>query len=168
MSAAVFGRALVLVLEVAAAASSDGKQGGVPVDQSRVVFVCAHGNLKSLIASEWFNRLAAERGIAAHAVARGLTPENPVPRSIARQLRRDGIDVSGFEARALAPGDVDGASAVVMIGVEPPAWVKRRGVTVDAWDGIPPASERYGDSRDAMRARIDVLLRDLRALKPGR
>ena len=41
--------------------------GGAPSRKAEaprtVVFVCEHGNVKSLIAREWFNRLAAERGL---------------------------------------------------------------------------------------------------------
>ena len=69
----------------------------------QVVFVCAHGNVKSLIASAWLERLAAEGGVAVRSVARGLTPENPVPVGIAEHLRSEGFDVAGYEARGLAP-----------------------------------------------------------------
>jgi protein-tyrosine-phosphatase len=128
---------------------------------ARVVFVCAHGNVKSLIAAAWFNRLAAERGITARSMARGLTPENPVPAPIADHLRQDGLDVSGYEARALGPADLDEATRLVLIGVEAPTWVKRERLAVESWEGIPPASERYEASRDAMLARIETLLADL-------
>jgi arsenate reductase len=138
------------------------------VERADVVFVCTHGNVKSLIAAEWFNLLAAERGIASRAVARGLAPENPVPAAIAERLRRDGIDVSGFEARPLASPDVERASRLVAIGVEAPAWVGRSGLVVETWDGIPPASERYDESRDAMRVRIERILDALKAPKPAR
>ena len=133
-----------------------------------IVFVCQHGNVKSLIASEWFNRLAARRGIAAHAIARGLTPENPVPPPVAEHLRADGVETAGYEARLLSPADVEGAARVVLIGVEPPAWLGRAGAAVETWDGIPPASERYEASRDALRARIEALLADLRRRPPAR
>jgi arsenate reductase (thioredoxin) len=123
-----------------------------------VVFVCQHGNVKSLIAAEWFNRLAAERGVSMRAVSRGLTPENPVPPPIAEALRRDGLDVAGFQARALAPADLAPARRVVLIGVEAPSWLDRRPGLVEAWDGIPAASESYAASRDALRARIAALL----------
>lgn len=145
------------LIAVASAIVTGGGEKEAP-RRGKVVFVCQHGNVKSLIASAWFNRLAAERGIAARSVARGLTPENPVPGPIADRLGRDGIDVTGFEARALAPADLRGASRLVVIGVEPPAWARQEGLTVEAWDDIPPASERYDASRDAMRARIEALL----------
>ena len=133
-----------------------------------VVFVCEHGSVKSVIASEWFNRTARERGLAARAVSRGVRPEGPVPPAIAERLRLDGIDVRGFEPRALAPADLEGASRVLMIGVEPPAWVGRAGVPVDRWDGIPPATERYEAARDALRSRIEALIDSLKAKAPKR
>jgi arsenate reductase (thioredoxin) len=123
-----------------------------------VVFVCEHGNVKSLIASEWFNRLARERGLKARAVSRGLAPETPVPPAIAEKLRGDGFDVSAFKPRAFTRADLDGAARVVLIGAAAPEWAGRFGRAVDKWDGIPPASERYEASRDALRSRIEALL----------
>src|SRR5262249_181485 len=124
-------------------------------------FVCEHGNVKSLIAREWFNRLAAERGLPVRAVSRGLSPEASVPPAIAERLRRDGFDVSGFEPRALGPGDVVHAARLVLIGAEPPRWASSPDVAVLRWDGIPPASERYEASRDALRERIAALVDSL-------
>jgi protein-tyrosine-phosphatase len=147
------GLALLAVTATAGEPEATG-----PTHSADVVFVCAHGNVKSLIAAEWFNRLAMERGIAARSVARGLTPENPVPLPIVDRLRRDGIDVTGYEARALEPADLEKATRLVLIGVEAPVWAKRDGLRVESWEGIPPASERYEASRDAMRTRIEGLL----------
>lgn len=158
--------ALAGALVVACAARADAGPPRRPANDRTVVFACAHGNVKSLIASEWLNRRAAERGIAVRAVARGLTPENPVPPAIAESLRREGIDVAGFEAQALSPSDVEGVARLVMIGVEAPAWVERGRVPVEDWLGIPPASERYEESRDALRARIETLLDDIGSPKP--
>jgi len=123
-----------------------------------VVFVCEHGNVKSLIAMQWFNRLAAERGLAMRAVSRGLVPESPVPPAIRDRLREDGFDVTTFQARPLARADVRGAARLVVIGTDVPAWARPAGVPVEVWRDIPPASEGYGPSRDAMKARIVALL----------
>src|SRR5262245_16680464 len=133
-----------------------------------VVFVCEHGNVKSLIAREWFNRLAAERGLRLRAVSRGLSPEASVPPAIAERLRGDGFDVGGFEPRALGPGDVVRAARLVMIGAEPPPWTASADVPVERWDGIPPASERYEASRDALRERIAALVDSLARASSGR
>jgi arsenate reductase len=132
-----------------------------PDVRGTVVFVCEHGTVKSLIAREWFNRLAAERGLLVRAVARGVTPETSVPRTIADALRADGFDVGGFEARAFSAADSTGALRIVGIGVDLSSSGDRGNAPLDRWDGIPPASERYAASRDALRSRIEALLETL-------
>lgn len=135
-------------------------------DVGSVVFVCEHGNVKSLIAKEWFDRLAAERSLAIRASSRGLTPGTAVAAPIAEKLRGDGFDVRDFHPRALTPEDLRGVSRVVFIGADPPAWALDAEVAIDRWDGIPPASERYEASRDAMKARIALLLESLGEARP--
>lgn len=129
-----------------------------------VVFVCEHGNVKSVIAMEWFNRLAAEHGMAVRAVSRGLTPESPaspVPPAIRAWLEVDGFDVAAFQARTLTPADARGVARLVIIGADAPAWAHGGGVAVELWRDIPPASESYEASRDAMKERILALLAGL-------
>jgi arsenate reductase (thioredoxin) len=142
------------LLAVMAVLAFDGRSPAEPT----VLFVCEHGNVKSLIAREWFNRLAASRGLRVRSVSRGLRPEAGVPPPIAAWLERDGFDVRRFEARALAEADLEHASRVVMIGVEAPPWLAGARLPVDRWEGIPAASESYTASRDALRSRIVALL----------
>jgi arsenate reductase len=125
-----------------------------------VVFVCEHGNVKSLIARELFNRMSKVRGSKLRAVARGLAPEPGVPPAIAAHLRKDGFDVRGYEARQLTPADAAAAVRVIAIGSDPPA-AATGAVPVEKWLDVPPASEQYAASRDALRARIAILLDEL-------
>jgi protein-tyrosine-phosphatase len=122
-----------------------------------VVFVCEHGTVKSLMAREWFNRLARERGLTYHAESRGVAPDPSVPPAVAAALRRDGFDLAGFSPRPLAATDL-GAVRIVTIGVDPASIRLPAGTSIEAWDDIPPATERYEASRDALRARIERLL----------
>jgi hypothetical protein len=57
-----------------------------PVRPHRVVFVCEHGSVKSLVAMVYFNRRAQERGLAYRAVARGIAAEPEVPSTPLREL----------------------------------------------------------------------------------
>ncbi len=41
-----------------------------------VMFVCEHGAAKSVIATAYFNKLAAERGLPYRATFRGTTPQD--------------------------------------------------------------------------------------------
>jgi hypothetical protein len=95
-----------------------------------------------------------------------VTPDTSVPPAIADALRSDGFDVRGFGPRAFRAAEVSGALRVVGIGVDLSAVGQ---VPLETWQGIPPASENYAASRDALRARIEVLLEALeRSGRPAR
>lgn len=123
-----------------------------------IVFVCEHGSAKSLIASQWFNKVAAERGLSVRSVSRGITPDASVPPAIANNLAGDGLAPDGFVPKALSRADLATASRVVTIGVDAVSLTKGVPVPVETWNDIPPASENYAASRDAMRARMEQLL----------
>jgi protein-tyrosine-phosphatase len=123
-----------------------------------VVFVCEHGSVKSLMAQEWFNRLARERGARLRAVSRGMAPDSSVPAAVADYLRGEGFDVSGFQPAALASGDLDGAVRVVALGADTSPVTAAANVPVEGWNDIPPARGEYKRTSDAIRARVEALL----------
>lgn len=139
------------------------RQSAETAPAAGVVFVCEHGTVKSVMAAQWFNRLAAERNATVRAVSRGVAPDDAIPPPVARKLGEDGFDVSGFAPKRLEKADVDGAVHVVAIGVESPLLPQAK---LSRWDDIPPASVDYAASRDAMRARIEALLDSLAARRP--
>lgn len=159
--------AMVILSCIAAAALGQAEPRRIEQPKT-VVFVCEHGNVKSLIAREWFNRLAAERSLHFAAVSRGLTPATSTPPAIAEALRGDGFDVEDFEPRVFSASDAAGAVRIVGIGVDLTAAAVGGEAPVDRWDGIPPASESYAASRDALRARIEALLQTLERAEGGR
>lgn len=89
--------------------------------------------------------------------------------AIADAVRNDGFDVSAFEPRAFSAADASGSLRVVGIGVDLMSFAERGDVPLDTWQGIPPASENYAASRDALRARIEALLKALESAgRPAR
>lgn len=78
-------------------------------DTTRVVFVCEHGAAKSVVAAALFNRMAAERGLAAQAVARGTEPDTVIPAHVRDGLRADGADIGDARPRRASPRRTDGA-----------------------------------------------------------
>jgi arsenate reductase (thioredoxin) len=125
-----------------------------------VLFVCEHGSVKSLIASEWFNRMARERGLPLRAVSRGVEPDAGVPAGVAENLRKDGFPVASLAPRRLEKSDIDGASHIVAIGADSPLFAQAK-APVERWSDIPPASTQYETSREAMRKRLEALFRTL-------
>jgi arsenate reductase len=133
---------------------------------TEVVFVCEHGSVKSVIAAQWFTRLAAERGLPFRGVARGVAPDAAIPGPVAGRLEADGFSVMGYEPAALAAADLRGARAVVAIGANSPLF-ESLDAPPEHWDAIPPASVNYDASREAIRQQIELLLDRLEADRGG-
>jgi arsenate reductase (thioredoxin) len=128
-------------------------------NEGKVLFVCRHGSAKSLIAAEYFNRLAAARGLGARAVSAGTEPDDVIPPRVVQGLRADGIDVEGRRPRRPTPADVEGAAAVVTFGCDL-GEMAARAPRVERWDDVPAVSEDFKRARDVIVARVAGLLED--------
>ena len=77
---------LVVMPAILAAAANHTRP---PRSAGTVVFVCEHGNVKSLIAKEWFDQMAATRpGARCGATPGASVPPAPPPPSAPRTPRR--------------------------------------------------------------------------------
>lgn len=147
-------RALLLAASVLAAMT-----GAAPAAKPlEVVFVCQYGYAKSLVAAKHFERMAAERGVTVHVVARGLTPKDSVPGSIATAMRGDGLPVDGYTPVALTANDMAAADVVASFGVDSPFPTRAR---VLRWDDVGALSEDYPKAREQIRAHLKPLLDEL-------
>jgi len=124
-----------------------------------VLFVCLHGSAKSLIAAEYFNRLAAERGLPARAVSAGTEPDDATPPRVTQGLGADGIDVAGWRPRRPTPADLDGSAIVVTFACDL-ADLASRAPRIERWDDVPAVSEDFKRARDVIVARVTALLED--------
>jgi arsenate reductase (thioredoxin) len=127
---------------------------------ARVVFVCEHGSVKSLVAMEYFNRRAKARGLAYRAVARGTAPERTVPKAVRDGLRSDGFDVSAFEPRKLQGCDVDRASLIVSFDQDIASIVGARARYLK-WDDLPGVLTDYTRGKDEIVRHVDALIDEL-------
>ena len=127
--------------------------------QGKVLFVCLHGSAKSLIAAEYFNRLAAARGLAARATSAGTEPDDVIPPRVTQGLRDDGIDVAGRQPSRLTPSDVEGATVVVTFACDL-GELASRAPRIERWDDVPAVSEDFKRARDVIVARVAGLLED--------
>lgn len=126
-----------------------------------VVFVCEHGNVKSLIGATLFDQVARERGLPYRAVSRGVHPETSVPTKIADALRADGIEVADYKPQQLTPMDVSGALRVVSIGADLSAFSLGARRPIEEWTDVPPATADYAASRAALLRHIGRLLDEI-------
>jgi arsenate reductase (thioredoxin) len=131
-----------------------------PVIPQRVVFVCEHGSVKSLVAMVYFNRRAQARGLAYRAVARGTAPEPEVPSTVRDGLLTDGFDVSAFHPRQFRASDAKQALLVVSFDRDV---AKSIGTSAQysRWDDLPGVLADYPRGRDEITRRVDALIDEL-------
>ena len=124
-----------------------------------VLFVCLHGSAKSLIAAEYFNRLAAARGLPARATSSGTEPDDAIPPRVTQGLGADGIDVAGRRPRRPTQADLDESAVVVTFACDL-GDLASRARRIECWDDVPAVSEDFKRARDVIVARVTTLLED--------
>jgi protein-tyrosine-phosphatase len=137
---------------------------------AKVVFVCLHGAAKSVLAAALFGQEAARAGMPVEALARGIEPDAEVSAAAAAGLLAEGLDVRGHRPRALAPGDLAGASRVIAFGCDIGEMVPP-GVPVEQWSEVPAVSDGYAPARAAVVSHFPDLLdrcRHAAGSPPGR
>lgn len=128
----------------------------------QILFVCEHGNGKSLMAASYFNQLAYERDLPFVAVARGveLTSTTASPR-VAAALLRDKIDVSDFQPRAVTAADVESSRRVILIGATLPASAAVAGIPTEEWNDASMANIGIQGLAELIKQRTESLVEQL-------
>lgn len=122
-----------------------------------ILFVCEHGAAKSVIAATYFNKLASERNTAIRAIARGTHPEPELSTNTIAGLKRDGLTPIASAPEPLTLQEVMSAEQIIAFCELPEEY--RNKTTTEQWDDIPPVSEDYNKSRDAILEKLNHLLR---------
>jgi len=153
-------RAMLIAVIVVAVGPSAWGQGGPGAGD--VLFICKHGNVKSLMAASYFNRIATERGLPFRASARGSVVDTPeVPVTIATKLEAEGFEVSAFRAEPASAGDIAAADHIVLIETSLPTAETKTAAKILRWDDVPPASVDYAAARTALKSHIEKLVDQL-------
>ena len=127
-------------------------QGG----DEKIVFVCEHGAAKSVIATAYFNKLAAERGLPDRATYRGANPQAELSVSALKGLREDGLTIPGAKPSPITAGDVTKATHIFAIGCSLPSHAASSG-KAESWDDVPE-DQGYAAQRDAIKRHVERLL----------
>ena len=129
-----------------------------------VVVVCPHNAAKSVIAAAYFQQRADQLELALRAVSAGTEPSPTVSPAVVEVLRKEGINVAGYQPRRVTPEELARAARVVSLGSDLQAFALDS-VAVDQWDDVPPPSQDLGAACEAIRARVERLVTELKA--PG-
>ena len=124
-----------------------------------VVFVCEHGAAKSVIATAYFNKLAAERGLPYRATFRGTSPQEALSVRAVQGLTADGVAIPQGAPTAIADADIKTATHIFAIGCALPTAALSSGKAKD-WSDVPD-DKGYEAQRDAIVRHVKELLDDL-------
>jgi protein-tyrosine-phosphatase len=128
-------------------------------ENKAVVFVCEHGAAKSVVATAYFNKLAAERGLPFRATFRGTSPQDNLSVRAVEGLKADGVVVPSGKPAAISDTDVVDATHIFAIGCTLPEKAVRSGKAAD-WSDVPD-DQGYGPMRDAIVRHVKALLDEL-------
>jgi len=134
-------------------------QAKSPLAEPKVVFVCEHGAAKSVIATAYFNKLAAERGLPYRATFRGTSPQEALSVRAVAGLKADGVAIPAGVPTAIGDADITGATHIFAIGCTLPAAAVSSGKSQD-WSDVPD-DQGYEAQRDAIVKHVNALLADL-------
>ena len=124
-----------------------------------VVFVCEHGAAKSVIATAYFNKLAAERGLPYRATFRGTSPQQALSIRAVQGLTADGVAIPHGAPTAIGEADIKTATHIFAIGCTLPAAAVSSGKAKD-WSDVPD-DKGYEAQRDAIVRHVKELLDEL-------
>ena len=140
---------------------ADGQSAKAAATGQNVIFVCEHGAAKSVIATAYFNKLAAERGLPYRATFRGTSPQDDLSVRAVAGLKEDGIAIPSGRPAAITDGDVATATHIFAIGCTLPDKARRSG-KADDWSDIPD-DKGYRAMRDGIVRHVKELLDRLAA-----
>lgn len=121
-----------------------------------IIFVCEHGAAKSIIAAAYFNKLAREKQLNLRAIARGTNPDQELSSKAIAGLQADGLTPSDPLPTKLTQEEIESAQQIVSFCDLPEEY--RPKDAIENWSGVPPVSENYADSRDAIVEHIYKLI----------
>ena len=124
-----------------------------------IIFVCAHGAAKSILAAAYFNKLAHDRNVGLTAVARGTHPDPALSSKTITGLRDDGLIPTESIPTKLTREEMETAQRVVSFCALPDEYLQK--AVVKYWHDIPDISEDYGRARDAIVEHLEELIKDL-------
>lgn len=125
----------------------------------QILFVCEHGNVKSLMATAYFNQIAGQQNLPFIAISRGTAPDsNSVPAFALQGLGQDGLDVAGFVPVQLSAADLASAQRIISFGVSLPERAQGQPSSAEKWDDVPPASRDFAGASASIKAHVQALI----------
>ena len=126
----------------------------------KIAFVCLHGSAKSLIAAEYLNRSAHDRGLPWTATTSGPEPDAEVPANVIDGLLGHGIDARARMPELLTTQGLAGADQIVSFGCDLGRYAVG-GRPVERWDECPTVSDDFEVAWSFITGRVTQLIDQL-------
>jgi arsenate reductase (thioredoxin) len=154
---------LVLVIGLAGIASSqmNGSRMVEPKRKSQIIFVCEHGAALSVVSAAYFNKIAREKHLNMHAIARGTEPQKDLAVSALQGLDSDGVSFETKRPQKLSVKDTRNARRVVAFCLLPRKY--HAAAPIESWTDVPPTGANYARARDAILIHLRELIHQLEA-----
>jgi arsenate reductase len=130
----------------------------VNAQKQKIVFVCEHGAAKSVIAADYFNKLAAERGLNYEAVCRATAPDSTLNPGTRAGLRADNIR-QNLNPQKLVPADTLNVKRIIIFTPVPNNF--KTAVPIEDWSSTQNVDGSYQQRKDAIVKKINALLDSL-------
>ncbi len=133
-------------------------------DKKVVLFVCEHGAARSLLASTYFNKLAAEKGLDYTSIFRGTLPDSVLNPFVVQGLAKDGLVVPDQQPIPVSATDEQLASRIVTFDCAVPIESKK---PKENWANIAPVGKDYNKAREEILKHVHELIAKLEKEKAG-
>jgi protein-tyrosine-phosphatase len=122
-----------------------------------IAFICEHASAKSLIAAEYLNRLARDRGLGLTATTSGPAPDDAVPQNVVDGMATRGFDVRDIKPVLVSAENLDRADHIVSFGADVQA-LARPGMAIESWADCPAVSADFDVAWTFITGRVDGLV----------
>jgi protein-tyrosine-phosphatase len=126
--------------------------------KQKIVFVCEHGAAKSVIAANFFNKLAVERGLNYEAICRATAPDSTLAPATRAGLQSDHIPKNANPVK-LTLEDTTNVERIILFTPLPANF--NTNVPIEDWSDAQNIDGSYLQRKDAILEKLNVLLDSL-------
>ena len=125
----------------------------------KILFLCPHGAVKSVIAAAYAAKFAEEKGLVVEVSNAGTEPDPAIPAKVIDLLAAHGLNVSDWQPRLVTSDLLERADRVISLGCDLEA-LQVPANKAQTWI-VPAPSEDLIACHDAIQARAMELIVEL-------
>jgi len=128
-----------------------------------IVFVCARGFDKSVIASSYFNEVMYEKRLHYKSVSRAADSttrrSNSIPMAIITELLATGLTIQSTLIEDVSAEEIETAYKIIYLD-KPPTSIENNKKAI-FWNGIPPTKAGFDKTTNIIKEKVDKLVKEI-------